>query len=169
MPRRDSSDGALHSVKFLLKQTTAQKERKWKLQCKYSCPGFSCLRSQIQSMWKQLPTRKKWHLKPKPGCARIWCSTEKQHNKVQITPANFPRNCRGNGNMHIRDVGNAQSCPILTKHAGLFNIVVFVYQIFASFPRTKSHTKHARNSCGLMCLSPGCSQPVHPVGKSHAA
>lgn len=54
--RWNSSDGILHSVKLLLKQTKAT-EPKWKLQSKYSDSSFSCPEPQTQSTWKQLPTR----------------------------------------------------------------------------------------------------------------
>lgn len=108
----------------------------------------------------------KWQSKPKTGCAGIWCSTEKKHNKVQITQPNFPRNCRG---MEIcKWAGNAQSCPILTKHWFVRHCCICLLDFCFSSTNKKPH-KTAQNSWGLMCLNPGCSQAVHPVGKSHAA
>ena len=76
--------------------------------------------------------QEKWQSKPKPGCAGIWCSAEKQHNEVQITRCqNFPRNC-GRG-ICIMRVGNSQSRPILTRRSVCFNIVAFCLPDFFFF------------------------------------
>lgn len=77
--------------------------------------------------------QEKWQSKPKPGCAGIWCSTEKQHNKAQITPSNFPKKLQEDGNVHVCELVTLKAAQSL-QHIGLLNIIVFVYQIFASFP-----------------------------------
>lgn len=95
-PRRNSSDGLLHSVKFLLKQTMA----KWKPKCKYSSSGFlHALALRFNQRGENNCQQEKWQPKPKPGCAGIWCSAEKQHNEVQITRRQISQEIAG-GNMH---------------------------------------------------------------------
>lgn len=97
--------------------------------------------------------------KPKPGCAGIWCSTEKLHNEVQVTLPNFPRNC--SGTEICIWLGNAQSCPILTTHWFVHYCCICLPD-FCLFSTNKNHTKQPRIA---LCLNRGCSQAVCPVGK----
>lgn len=60
----------------------------------------TCLRpSDLISEEKTTANKKNGSQKPKPGCAGIWCSAEKQHNEVQITRRQISQEIAG-GNMH---------------------------------------------------------------------
>lgn len=146
MPRRNSLDSLLHSVKLLLKQTMA-KEPKWKLQCKYYGLSFSCLHPQVQSMWKQLPNKKNGS--QNQNQVALVSGVPQKSNTIRFRLQRpISQETAGGNSYAYMWVGNSQSCPILTTTIGLFNIVAFVYQIFASFPWTKSHTKQPRIAVG---------------------
>lgn len=167
MPRRNSSDSLLHSVKFLLKQTTAN-EPKWKLQCKYSSLSFSCLRPQIQSRWKRLPTRKNGSQNRNQVVPVSGVSQKSNTIRFRLPGQISQEIARGGGNMRISELVILKAAQSL-QHVCLFNTAAFVYQIFCLFSINKKPHKAAQNSRGLMCLNPGCSRAVHPAGESHAA
>lgn len=141
-------------------------EPKWKLQCKY--PSLQFLMPLPSNSISVETTAKKKNGSQNQNQVALVSGVPQKSNTIRFRlPRQISQKIAGRWKYACQLV-MLKSWPIHTAHWCVQHCCICLPDSCLFSVNKKPH-KAAENSCGLMCLDCGYSEPVHPVGKNHAA